>query len=446
MSVCPICVDDEAKLIACINCKTSVCAVCLFRIFENQKIPGRCEMMNGNARCDFFWNPQSLLDGLGRERTDALLEKRYKNQAEEYWNHTISQRAEDIKMIQYSKRLLLIPKHMIEKRYKKKTTSEIEKLVLKVLSYKKKPSMDTLYKKIIGWRDHYRRIAGVPPRSPNLFSISCSDEKCDMFVSGTRIATCSCGTRTCVRCTMVADEKHSCDKQLLSTIKEIRKNSKQCPSCKIAIQKAEGCNQMWCSNCHIFFDWKKGTQIRSGALHNPHYLEWAKRNRGMGIEIDVRNLGIDGNANGNCAEVRHRRLNLDLGNPFRYLGELIDRMYSTAYVHDQPDLYFKKIYRVVIGLCTKERALQDIASLFRKKEAIDMFEDILDTYLNIALFYLERKDWNKECMEQIRTCVIKQYNIFHDNWRKNLDYFHFPITKNDFSNKIYRKLHKYKQK
>ena len=35
---------------------------------------------------------------------------------------------------------------------------------------------------------------------------------------------------------------------------------------------------MWCVMCHTAFDWQTGEIVTSGPLHNPHYVEWQRRN------------------------------------------------------------------------------------------------------------------------------------------------------------------------
>ena len=88
-----------------------------------------------------------------------------------------------------------------------------------------------------------------------------------------------CDTHICSKCHEPRGDKHECNPDNLASAQLIKKDSKPCPKCGIYIQKLEGCNQMWCTDCHTAFDWKSGT-IVTGTIHNPHFFE-ARRAAGM---------------------------------------------------------------------------------------------------------------------------------------------------------------------
>ena len=63
----------------------------------------------------------------------------------------------------------------------------------------------------------------------------------------------------------------------------LKKDSKPCPKCGIIIFKIDGCDQMYCTQCHTPFSWRTG-QIEIGRnIHNPHYFEYM-RTRGDGLQ------------------------------------------------------------------------------------------------------------------------------------------------------------------
>lgn len=76
-------------------------------------------------------------------------------------------------------------------------------------------------------------------------------------------------------------EAHTCDPQIVESVKAIAKDSKPCPKCASVTFKIIGCNQMWCVECNTPWDWKSGTIIK-GNIHNPHYIEYlAQQNNGQ---------------------------------------------------------------------------------------------------------------------------------------------------------------------
>jgi hypothetical protein len=75
------------------------------------------------------------------------------------------------------------------------------------------------------------------------------------------------------------DDSHVCNKDALETAKLLAKEAKPCPKCAAQISKIDGCDQMWCTQCHTSFSWRTGQEVKDGEwIHNPHYYEWMRRN------------------------------------------------------------------------------------------------------------------------------------------------------------------------
>lgn len=53
---------------------------------------------------------------------------------------------------------------------------------------------------------------------------------------------------------------------------------KLCPNCKILIYKQNGCDDMWCINCKVFFSWRQGI-LRKDSPHNPDYTNYIMQNK-----------------------------------------------------------------------------------------------------------------------------------------------------------------------
>ncbi len=125
------------------------------------------------------------------------------------------------------------------------------------------------------------------------------------------------------------DVEHTCDPDTKATIQLLSNDTKSCPNCGFGIFKIDGCDQMWCTECHTAFNWRTGNIERS--VHNPHYYEWMRRTGAQiprnhneiecGREIDhmiVRTVDILLNANisikplrlfvsENCRQIIHYR-------------------------------------------------------------------------------------------------------------------------------------------
>jgi hypothetical protein len=117
---------------------------------------------------------------------------------------------------------------------------------------------------------------GVPRTQ---FVKKCSDSECRGFLS-TRWKCGMCNKWTCPDCHEIKqDEEHVCDPNNVATAKLLSSDTKNCPKCQTGITKIDGCDQMWCTQCHTAFSWKTG-QVET-KIHNPHYYTWRRQNGGL---------------------------------------------------------------------------------------------------------------------------------------------------------------------
>ena len=95
-----------------------------------------------------------------------------------------------------------------------------------------------------------------------------------------------CNMHTCPKCLVIIgpnkNVEHVCNEDMVKSAELIKQETKPCPSCGTRISKISGCNQMWCTNCHVAFSWNTGT-IDNGPVHNPHFYEYQKTTNANGV-------------------------------------------------------------------------------------------------------------------------------------------------------------------
>ena len=110
------------------------------------------------------------------------------------------------------------------------------------------------------------------------FVRSCPYENCKGFLS-TAWKCGLCENWTCPTCHEVKgpdkDGEHVCDANNVATAELLARDSRNCPKCASMIFKIDGCDQMWCTQCHTAFSWRTG-RIETHTVHNPHYYEYQR--------------------------------------------------------------------------------------------------------------------------------------------------------------------------
>lgn len=111
----------------------------------------------------------------------------------------------------------------------------------------------------------------------NPWLILCPTTNCTGLLDSTHKCA-LCDNRFCTKCNGHLTVGHECKPQDVESVTEIRSRCKPCPKCHSMIYRAEGCSQMWCTNCKHAFDWNTGKLLdTSRNYHNPDYMEYIRR-------------------------------------------------------------------------------------------------------------------------------------------------------------------------
>jgi hypothetical protein len=150
-----------------------------------------------------------------------------------------------------------------------------------------------------------------------------------------------CGITICKDChEIVKTSGHSCDPKTIETIQAIFKEARPCPKCSALISKIEGCDQMFCTQCHTTYSWDTG-QVITGAVHNPHYFDW--------LAEEEKKRALPQRINTDCQEfISYERLISCLpSNKIKYfppMSSYFDKFPSLEYYH----LAFKKLHANIL--------------------------------------------------------------------------------------------------
>jgi len=129
-------------------------------------------------------------------------------------------------------------------------------------------------------RIHGGRAAEIEKRA---FVRACPYADCRGFLS-TAWKCGLCENWACPDCHEVKgpekDTPHTCNPDNVATAQMLARDSRHCPNCASMIFKINGCDQMWCTQCHTAFSWRTG-RIETHTIHNPHYYEYRRTHGGM---------------------------------------------------------------------------------------------------------------------------------------------------------------------
>jgi hypothetical protein len=254
---CTVCVSKytkrDRKEIKCPYCEYGACRECCETYILSQQKPA---CMN----CKKEWSKRFLRDAY----TAAFLTSKYKDHVK----NTIFEREKSF--------MPATQPYIEQEQERERKMEEIHLLHAEISALRIK-----INDKYRGLNDTHAKPAARKYVRPCGFMCPKKGVECRGFMDETH--ECGiCGQKSCPKCDVFLsshkdqdkdkDQDHVCNEDDLQTAKLLRKETRPCPKCSVAIFKISGCDQMWCVQCHTGFSWNTG-EIED-RIHNPHYYEW----------------------------------------------------------------------------------------------------------------------------------------------------------------------------
>lgn len=277
--VCGVCCEKftkaQRKPVQCLHCDYIVCAACMRQYVLGTTTDPDC------MACHNQFDREFLIENLTKVFVDG-----------EYRKHR--------ETVLYDREVALLPtsQHLVQhyrlasdlRTYIQDADARILDLTLEIQQLRTERSRNKLrVERIVGsgfstdGRPRRRRDgeedgeedAAAQRRS---FIRACPVEECRGFLS-TQWKCATCERWACPECHVsIGPEKtveHMCDPNDVATARLLKRDTKPCPKCAVLIYKVDGCDQMWCTQCHVAFSWGTG-RIETGQIHNPEYYRWLR--------------------------------------------------------------------------------------------------------------------------------------------------------------------------
>lgn len=258
MSNCSICTEKFNKLtrkvIICPYCSGESCQSCV-----REYLMGLSSDKPKCMHCSKEWTLEFICD---------VTPKVFHNK--EYREHRVKIYMES------EESLLPATQELVEQvREERKRHERIDKL--KKMEKELADALKVVKRKIRDLRSENSMILeNQESKAPLRIMCPCPKSLCRGFVRGENKKCGVCETSVCGKCHNIKTEDHVCNENDIESVKAIKKDSKPCPKCKVPIFKISGCSQMFCTVCHVKFDWRTGKEVSGQWFHNPHMVEWQR--------------------------------------------------------------------------------------------------------------------------------------------------------------------------
>jgi hypothetical protein len=408
---CNICCEDynksDHKKITCSHCAYESCVSCNKRVILESIHEPHC------INCRKTWS----LDFMNRNFTQAFITKEYRTNRENVYfkeeethfpgllaaaerQKKLNEYDDALKQLAQSRALneakedQLVSEQRVKERELKSQVGHLDKLRQKVF---------------------FKSVS----REKRTVVMKCPIGECKGFMDA-KFHCGLCDTHVCPDChvkkTGAKDDAHVCNEDDVATVSELARNTKPCPNevCRARIYKTDGCDQMFCVQCHTAFSWRTG-QVETGVIHNPHYFDALRAGNihhqrhvphqgGCGVmrrDGEVRSVIIS-YAYKKMSVEEWRKINDEL---FAFYQQIVHHRAVTLHaftrVVDRDDERIKFMVGTLDEKKFKQRLYVHRQSSLRRLEE----QQIIDTYVNMGeeIFRTLTKENLMDAFTQLRT-------------------------------------------
>lgn len=250
MKTCNICAEEcfEGHFISCpiSSCEHECCFACIQKYIETQT--GSISCMN----CKAPWSQTFMYRNLPR----AIVFKTMKTQRTNM-------------LFEREKSLLPHTQKVVEMMNKRKD-------ILNEISRYKTMIEDLKYNLRILDIEISGGLVETPEKRRTIL-MGCPSTNCRGFVFSDTFSCGMCNTSVCKTCHVISEKDHTCKNEDIETVKMLKRETKPCPGCGAPSRKTDGCDQVWCYNCHNAWSWQRGV-IEEGIVHALDYFTYMRNN------------------------------------------------------------------------------------------------------------------------------------------------------------------------
>lgn len=259
MDICSICAEERKTWVECPKCAFKCCRGCV-----KTYLLGLPEITPKCMSCSIRWTYDFIAD----------------NTDEKFHNHEYRDHRSKIIFEREKSLLPDTQDYVVQYREQQKLQSKADKLSERIKKLETKTRELKLRRYNLLEQLTVEENCKVQVKSKKFLG-HCNVPDCKGFLEdGEKGIVCGlCKQEVCKDCRQKKNDEHTCKQEDVETAKFITSTTKPCPNCHIPIFKTEGCDQMYCVQCHTAFSWKTGA-LEKGVIHNPHYYEYMRRMNG----------------------------------------------------------------------------------------------------------------------------------------------------------------------